>query len=210
MAEHKNSPVRGDEDLLLLLTVIAGISLGVAATAMPVLVEDPFGSWTYAARLVMWLTGVAAVIVEYLAVSFGSRLYLRRVEVFATTSLVLVFLAQAGMFTVVGMNPSQLGPRWFVMFALFNLFSAIEAEHARRVVARNAVDRFGPEVVRPFVISLRRVIWLMSAVGVCSLLFAVLWNDAPPLAVFVASCVALGSMIAANVHEHRMRSRLDF
>jgi uncharacterized membrane protein YuzA (DUF378 family) len=196
------------EDYRLLLTVIAAIALGVAATAMPVLIAGPFGSWTYAARLVMWLTGIAAVILEYLAVSFGSRLYLRRVEVFATTSLALVFLAQAGMFAVVGMDASRLGSRWFVLFALFNLFAAVEAEHGRRVVVRHAHEAFDADVVHTFVTSLRRTVWFLAAVGACSLLLAILWNDAPPGAVFVASCLAFAAMVAANLHEHRTRSQL--
>ncbi|MFG1819788.1 hypothetical protein ACGFIF_38935 [Kribbella sp. NPDC049174] len=69
--------------------MIAGISLGVAATALPALIEGLFLDWTYAAKVVMWFTWVLAGILEYLAVSFGARLYLTRVEVLATTSLAL-------------------------------------------------------------------------------------------------------------------------
>jgi hypothetical protein len=63
----------------------------------------------YAAKVVMWSTEIAAGVPEYLAVAFGSRLYLIRVEVFAaTTSLALVFLAQAGLFVVLTLDSDDL------------------------------------------------------------------------------------------------------
>ncbi|TDO47378.1 hypothetical protein EV643_109275 [Kribbella sp. VKM Ac-2527] len=45
----------------MLLTVIAGISLGVATTTLPVLIEGPYGSWVYAAP--GWLLFVFALLV---------------------------------------------------------------------------------------------------------------------------------------------------
>lgn len=208
MTSSRHRPAGGAYDYQLLLTVIAGISLAVAATALPPLIEGPFHTWTYAARLVLWFAGIAAVVLEYLAVLFGSRLYLRRVEVFATTSLILVFLAQAGMFTVLYMSPGELGPRWFVLFALFNLFSAIEAAHGRRMVLRHARPEFGDEVVTLYAASLRQVVLIVSATAVASLLFAVIGHDAPHAVVFVAGFVALVVMLVANVQQYRIRTRL--
>lgn len=209
MPERAPARDSGADDYRLLLTVIAGIALGVAATATPALIEGPFGSWLYVAKLLMWLTGVAAVILEYLAVLFGSRLYLRPVEFFATSSLALVFLAQAGMFTALGLAPDKIGSRWFVLFAFYNLFAGLEAEHARRVVVGHAGGRYGQEVVRPYAVSLRQVSALVLLTGVLSLLFVLLWNDAPPGAVFVASVLALATVLAANVQQHRIRARLS-
>jgi hypothetical protein len=208
MPERAPARDSGADDYRLLLTVIAGIALGVAATATPALIEGPFGSWLWAAKLLMWLTGVGAVILEYLAVLFGSRLYLRPVEFFATTSLALVFLAQAGMFTTLGLAPDKVGPRWFVLFALYNVFAALEAEHARRVVLRHAGGRYGQEVVRPYAVSLRQVSALVLLTGVLSLLFVLVWRDPPPGAVFVAAALALATVVTANVQQHRIRVRL--
>jgi hypothetical protein len=203
------APRTSTDDFRLLLTVIAGIALGVAATAMPSLIVGPFGSWPYATRLVMWLAGVGAVILEYLAVLSGSRLYLRRVDVVATASLAFVFLSQAGMFAVVRMDADLLGSRWFTMFAIFNLFAALEADHARRVIVRHAVGRYDAGVVDRYARSLRRAVALVSATAVASLLFVVAWHDAPAPAVFVASCVALGSVVVANVQQYATRAWLD-
>jgi len=198
----------GADDYQMLLTVIAGIALGVAATAMPGLVEGPLTSWIFAAKLVMWLTGVAAVILFYLAVLFGSRLYLTRVDVVATSSLALVFLAQAGMFTVLDMDAELFGPRWFVMFTLYNIFAGLETEHARRIVVRHAAERFDAEVVRLFARSLAEAVVLVFATAAASLLFALIWSDAPPLALFIASSFALAIVIFANVHQHHARTKL--
>jgi hypothetical protein len=192
----------------MLLAVIAGISLGVAAAALPPLIEGPFQTWLYPAKLAMWLAGIAAIIVEYLAVLFGSRLYLRRVEVYATTSLALVFLAIAGMFIVLGMGSDLLGTRWFALFAIFNLFAGLEADHARRVVLRHAGDHFGSDVVRVAASSLLQVTWLHLVTALGSLLFAVLGSGAPAFGVFVAACVALASTIATNVQQYRLREDL--
>lgn len=199
----------GADDYRLLLTVIAGIALGVAATAMPALIEGPFGTWSYPARLAMWLTGVGAVILEYLAVLFGSRLYLRRVEFFATSSLALVFLAQAGMFAVLSLDDDLIGSRWFVLFGLHNVVAAVEAEHARRVVLRHGGDRYGPDVIDPYAVSLRQVSFAMLVTAVLAFLFVLIWRDPPSLAVFIAALLALATVIAANVQQYRIRDRLS-
>lgn len=198
----------GADDYRLLLTVIAAIALGVAATAMPALIEGPFGTWSYWARLAMWLTGVAAVILEYLAVLYGSRLYLRRVEFFATFSLALVFLAQAGMFAVLSLDDDLIGSRWFVLFGVHNVATAVEAEHARRVVLRHGGERYGAEILDPYAVSLRRVSFGLVVTAVPAFLFVLVWADAPPFAVFVAALLALVTVIAANVQQYRIRDRL--
>lgn len=201
--------VSGSEDYRMLLTVIAGLSLGVGATALPSLIEGPFATWLFPAKLAMWLTGVAATVLEYLAVSFGSRLYLRRVETFATASLSFVFLAQAGMFAVLSLAPELLGSRWFFMFAAFNLFAGLEAEHARRVVIKHAGDRFPPELVTRYARSLREVALLGGVVGALSLIFALAFGWwAPDWLIFVMSLLALGSIVAANVQQRRIRDAL--
>lgn len=193
----------------MLLTVIAGISLGVAATAMPALIRGPFASWTYVATAIMWLTGVAAVVLEYLAVLFGSRLYFRRVDVVATTSLALVFLAQAGMFVVIGMEPEQLAPRWFALYAAFLVLAAAEAEHGRRVIVRSAVAAYGTDLVRRFGATLTHLVWLLLGAASAALLFVILWRDPPPPAVFGASVVAFGVVVATNIHQRRSRDLLE-
>ena len=206
MADRPVQLDSGADDYRLLLTVIAGISLGVAAAAMPALIEGPFDSWLYPAKLCMWLAGVAAVILEYLAVLYGSRYYFRRVDLVGTASLVLVFLALAGMFAVIGMGDESLAPRWFVLFAVFSVLSGLEAEHGRRVIVRHAVRAYGASVVRAYAVSLRQVTVLVLAIAAVSLLFAVLWPDAPPPAVFVASVLALAGVVVANVQQHRIRA----
>lgn len=199
----------GAEDYRMLLTVIAGIALGVAATALPPLIRGPFGTWTYAAMAIMWVTGVSAVILEYLAVLFGSRLYFRRVDVVATTSLALVFLAQAGMFVVIGMGPEQVGPRWFVLFAAYLLIAAAEAEHGRRVIVRAAVPAYGADLVRRFGATLTVLVWMLLATATAALLFVVLWRTPPPSAVFAASVAAFAVVVTVNVQQHRSRDLLE-
>lgn len=198
----------GAADYRMLLTVIAGISLAVAADAMPDLLAGPFLTWLFAAKLTMWFTGVAATVLIYLAVLFGSRLYLRRVEVMATSILALVFLAQAGMFSALRLEPEAVSSRWFVMFAIFCAVAAVEADHGRRVVARHAGTNFGPDVVRVYVASLRQVIVMLAAMAVLALLFAALWPGAPAVAAFVASLLALVAMLVANYQQLRIRTTL--
>lgn len=193
----------------MLLTVIAGISLGVAATAMPVLIRGPYLTWTYAATMLMWLTGVAAVVLEYLAVLFGSRLYFRRVDVVATTSLALVFLAQAGMFVVISMGAEQLAPRWLALYAAFLLLAAFEAEHGRRVIVRHAGATFGTDLVRRFGTSLTHVVWLLTGAAMAALIFVGLWPDAPPPAVFAVSLAAFIVVVGANIQQRRSRDLLE-
>jgi hypothetical protein len=199
----------GSEDYRMLLTVIAGLSLGVGATALPSLIEGPFATWLFPAKLAMWLTGVAATVLEYLAVSFGSRLYLRRVEIFATVSLSFVFLAQAGMFAVLSLAPELLGSRWFFMFAMFNLFAGLEAEHARRVVIKYAGDRYPPELVTRYARSLRQVALLVGIAGGLSLIFAfaIGWW-APNWLIFIMAVLALATTVAANLQQRRIRDDL--
>jgi hypothetical protein len=202
------SAASGAEDYRMLLTVIAGLSLGVAATALPALIEGPFATWLYPAKIAMWLTGIAATVLEYLAVSFGSRLYLVRVELFATLSLSLVFLAQAGMFVVLTMGSEQLGARWFVMYGIFNLLSGIEAEHGRRVVLKHAFGRFPEQVVHRYAASLKQVAIFVLVVGMVALVFAILGGGAPNFVVFVVSFLALGATVAANVQQRKIRDEL--
>ncbi len=193
----------------MLLTVIAGLSLGVGATALPSLIEGPFATWLFPAKLAMWLTGVAATVLEYLAVSFGSRLYLQRVEIFATVSLSFVFLAQAGMFAVLSLRPELLGSRWFFMFAVFNVFAGLEAEHARRVVIKHAGDRYPPELVTRYARSLREVALLVGLAGVLSLIFAFGFGWwAPDWLIFIFAVLALVSTVYANLQQRRIRDDL--
>jgi hypothetical protein len=199
----------GAEDYRMLLTVIAGISLGVAATALPVLIEGPYGSWVYAAKVMMWCTGVAAGVLEYLAVAFGSRLYLIRVEVFATTSLALVFLAQAGLFVVLTLDRDDLlVPRWITVFAFFCVFSALEAHHARRKIARHAGDRYPADAVEYYARSLRQVVLLILITGVVALLIAILGRSAPGWLLFVFALLAFAAIVVANVQQERSRNEL--
>lgn len=192
----------------MLLTVIAGLSLGVAATALPALIDGPFATWLYPAKVAMWLAGIAATVLEYLAVSFGSRLYLVRVELFATLSLSLVFLAQAGMFIVLTMGSENLGTRWFVMFGIFNILSGLEAEHGRRVVVKHAMGAFPEEIVRRYAASLKQVAIYVLVVGALSLAFAILAGAVPNVVLFLASALALGSTVAANLQQRRIRDEL--
>lgn len=199
----------GADDYRMLLTVIAGISLGVAATALPALIEGPFLSWLYAAKVLMWFTGVAAGVLEYLAVSFGARLYLTRVEVFATTSLALVFLAQAGLFIVLSLDRDDLlATRWFSVFAIFCVIAALEANHGRRTVLRYAGNRFPPEVVTLYARSLRQVVILLLASAAVALLFAVLGRWTPDALTFLYAVAALAVVVVANLHQERTRNAL--
>ena len=199
----------GADDYRMLLTVIAGISLGVAATALPTLIEGPFLDWTYAAKVVMWCTGVSAGILEYLAVSFGSRLYFTRVEVFATTSLALVFLAQAGLFVVLTLDRDDLlASRWFSVYAVFCLAAALEANHGRRMIVRYAGNRFPADVVALYVRSLREIVGLLLAATVTGLGFAILGQWAPEWLVFGFAVVTLLVVLAANIHQERIRNTL--
>jgi hypothetical protein len=199
----------GADDYRMLLTVIAGISLGVAATALPALIEGPFLDWTYAAKVVMWFTGVAANVLEYLAVSFGSRLYLTRVEVFATASLALVFLAQAGLFVVLSRGRDDLlASRWFSVFAIFCLLAALEADHGRRMIVRYAGNRFPAGVVEAYARSLRQVVVLLLVSAGVSVGFAVAGRWAPDWLVFVFALAALGVIVAANIQQERTRHTL--
>ncbi|MGW1344142.1 hypothetical protein ACWCOV_24070 [Kribbella sp. NPDC002412] len=199
----------GAGDYRMLLTVIAGISLGVAATALPTLIEGPYLDWTYAAKVVMWFTGVLAGILEYLAVSFGARLYFTRVEVFATTSLALVFLAQAGLFVVLTLDRDDLlASRWFSVYAIFCLAAALEANHGRRVIVRHAGNRFPADVVALYVRSLREIVGLLLAAVVTGLGFAILGQWAADWLIFGFAVVTLLVVLAANVHQERIRSVL--
>lgn len=198
----------GADDFRLLLTVTAAIALGVGATTLPALIVGPFDSWTYAARLVMWVTGIAAVLQEYLAVLAGSRLYLRRVEIVATTILALVFLAQAGMFGVIGIDERLLGSRWFAIFAMFNVFAALEAVHARRVIQRTAISRYGTGTVSRYVRSLKHATRILMITAAGAVGFVVFGHQAAPPVVFVAACVALASMMLANIQQHWTRAWL--
>jgi len=201
------APASGADDYRMLLTVIAGISLGVAATTLPVLIQGPYFDWLYAAKVVMWFTGVAAGVLEYLAVSFGSRLYLVRVEVFATSSLALVFISQAGLFIVLQLR-GPLVPHWFAVFAIFCAIAGLEANHGRRMVLRHAGDRFAPEVVAAYARSLRTVVLLILGAGVVALLITVLAGGAPSWLVFVFACLAFAAVAAANIQQERTRNTL--
>src|ERR1700754_3711840 len=199
----------GAEDYRMLLTVIAGISLGVAATALPALIEGPFLEWTYAAKVVMWFTGVAAGVLEYLAVSFGARLYLTRVEVFATTSLAMVFLAQAGLFIVLSLDRDDLlATRWFVVFAFFALIAALEANHGRRTILKYAGNRFPASVVTLYARSLQQIVILLLASMVVALVFAVLGQWTPDALTLVYALAALAVVLYANLHQERTRNAL--
>ena len=201
------APASGADDYRMLLTVIAGIALGVAATTLPVLIQGPYLDWLYAAKVVMWFTGIAAGVLEYLAVSFGSRLYLVRVEVFATASLALVFISQAGLFIVLQQR-GPLVPHWFAVFAVFCAIAGLEANHGRRMVVRHGHEGFPPEVVAYYARSLRQVVALILTAGAASLLIAILASNAPAPLVFAFACAAFATVIAANIHQERTRNTL--
>jgi asparagine N-glycosylation enzyme membrane subunit Stt3 len=110
---------------------------------------------------------------------------------------------------VLSLDDDLIGSRWFVLFGLHNVVAAVEAEHARRVVLRHGGDRYGPDVVGPYTVSLRQVSFAMLVAAVLAFLFVLVWRDPPAFAVFVAALLALATVLAANVQQYRIRDRLS-
>ena len=95
------------------------------------------------------------------------------------------------------------------MFAVFNVFAGLEAEHARRVVIRHAGDRYPPDLVTRYARSLREVALLVGIVGVLSLIFAFGFGWwVPNWLIFIFAVLALVSTVYANLQQRRIRDDL--
>jgi hypothetical protein len=156
----------------------------------------------------MWLASVAAVVLVYLAVAFGSHLFLRRVEIVPTVLLVFVFLAQSGMFAVLSVAPDRLASRWFFFFGAFSIIAGLEVLFVRRIVVRHGTARYTASIVNIYMFGLLVDVIMATVSAIFALVMVIFWNDAPPVAVFIAACIALGLMIGANAQQYLERKKL--
>ncbi len=192
----------------LLVTILAGVALGAATSALPSLMStSASGRWLVAIWL-LWAAGVTAVILAYLSTLTGSKVIPNEIGFAHTTALVASFLAQCGLFaSLTRPNAQDLVRWWFISFCAFGTAAAIAILLGLLILPKSR-RKMDSEALAFY----RKGQWGDAAMaGLTAVLSAVyVARTAQPseLSVLCASIIALTSLVVACLKQSLDRRRL--
>jgi hypothetical protein len=110
----------------LLATILAGVALGAAASALPSMMSTSATGDLLVAVWLLWTTSVGIVVLVYLSVLTGSKVIPNEIDLPHTVALVASFLAQCGLFaSLTRANTRELVRWWFISYSFFGVASTI-------------------------------------------------------------------------------------
>jgi hypothetical protein len=192
----------------LLVTILAGVALGAAASALPTLMSTPVRGELFVAVWLFWATGVVAVILVYLSTLTGSKVIPNEIDILHTAALIASFLAQCGLFaSLIRVNVYESVHWWLISFSSFGAAATVAILLALRILpkSRRVMDSKVLAIYRRGQWSDAVMASITVALPVAYLLFVPEPSDR---SILIASLIALISMIAACVKQSLERRRL--
>jgi hypothetical protein len=192
----------------LLVTILAGVALGAAASALPTLMANSATGELLFAIWLMWTTGVVAVILVYLSTLTGSKVIPNEIDLAHTAALIGSFLAQCGLFaSLVRTNVYESVRWWFISFSSFGV-----AATAAILLGLWILPKSRREMDREVLAIYRRGQWgdalMASLTAVLPVLYLVLVPERSDRGVLIAATIALAGMIAACLKQSLERRKL--
>jgi len=203
-SEHQNN-IAG---FRLLVTILAGVALGAAASALPTLMSTPTTGDLLVSIWLFWTTGVIAVVLVYLSTLTGSKVIPNEIGFAHTTALIASFLAQCGLFTSLIRSSAHDSVRWWLIS--FSSFGA--AATVAILLGLWMLPRSHREMDRGALAVYRRGQWgdaaMASLTAVLPLVYLLLVPEPSDQAALIASIIALTSIIAACMKQSLERRQL--
>jgi hypothetical protein len=207
-AVHRNNSVE-IAGFRLLVTILAGVALGAAASVLPSLMTTSARGGFLVGIWLLWSTGVIAVILVYLSTLTGSKAIPIEIGFIHTAGLVASFLAQCGLFaSLTRPTMQELIRSWFISFSVFGVAATIAIVLGLLLLPKSPRKMDG-EALAVY----RRGQWTDAVMAALTAIFSAVYvvrtTEPSERSVLLAASIALTSLLAAcakqSVERRRMR-----
>jgi hypothetical protein len=212
-SRSENEPIRREAQdniagFRLLLTILAGVALGAAASALPTLMSTPASGSLLVSIWLFWTTGVFAVVLVYLSTLTGSKVIPNEIGFAHTTALIASFLAQCGLFaSLVRSNAHDSIRWWLISFSSFGVAATVAI-----LLGLWILPKSHREMDREVLAFYRRAQWgdvvMASLSALVPLVYLSFFPEPSDRAALTASIIALTSIVAACMKQSLERRRL--
>ncbi len=192
----------------LLLTILTGVALGAAASALPTLMSTPASGDLLISIWLFWTTGVFAVVLVYLSTLTGSKVIPNEIDFVHAAALIASFLAQCGLFaSLIRTNAHDSIRWWLISFSSFGAAATAAILLGLRILPKSHRE-MDPEILAFY----SRGQWgdaaMASLTAGVPLIYLVLVPEPSDRVALMASIIALTSIIAACMKQSLERRRL--
>ncbi|MEV6242502.1 hypothetical protein [Lentzea sp. NPDC051838] len=192
----------------LLVTILAGVALGSAASVLPALMSTTAVGDLWLALWIFWVTGAVAVVLAYLSTLTGSKVIPNEIGFAHTVTLVGSFLAQCGLFTSLAKTNVQSAVKWWLAsFSAFGVMATAAILLGLIILPRSTRDMDSKALA-----FYRRGQWtdvvMTTLTAVISMLYLVLVRNPSDRASLVVSAIALLSILSACAKQSFERKRM--
>jgi hypothetical protein len=192
----------------LLVTILAGVALGAATSALPTLMTTSAKGDLLVSIWLFWTTGVIAVVLVYLSTLTGSKVIPNEIGFAHTTALIASFLAQCGLFTSLIRPDAQPSVRWWLIS-----FSAFGAAATTAIVLGlwilpKSHREMNEEALKVYRRGQRGDAIMAGLTAAVPLIYVVSTPSPSDRAALIASTVALASILGACLKQSMERKLL--
>lgn len=192
----------------LLVTILAGVALGSAASALPVLMSTSAKGDLWLSIWIFWATGVVAVVLAYLSTLTGSKVIPNEIGFAHTVTLVGSFLAQCGLFTSLMKPNVQSAVKWWLTsFSAFGVAATAAILLGLIILPRSIRDLDGKALA-----FYRRGQWtdvmMTTLTAMIPALYLLLVRNPSDRAALLTSIIALLSILSACIKQSLERRRM--
>jgi hypothetical protein len=188
---------------------LTGVSLGTAILALQAQIPSLKWNDQLLEISLLWLASLAAVVLVYLSVVYGSRLTPGRVDAIETTLLILVAVAQSSLFISIALDSGPLtARRWFICLAIFCLFAACGILSVRRRISKFPPEGVSVDTLVLYNRSLTRDACMAGLLLAGSVVYVILFRHPSSRSVLFATAVALVVLVVSNAQQVSTRKHL--
>lgn len=209
-AEAVPRPIKPEgEDFRFLWAILTGVSLGTAILALQTQLPSLHWSSQFLGQAMMWLASLAAVILVYLSVVYGSRLTVGRVDAVETTLLIFVAVAQSSLFVSVALGPGPTAARrWFICLAIFCFFAMSGILSVRRRISKFPPDGVPVGTIQLYRRSLVRDACMAAVLLATAAAYVSIWSHPSDINMLIATTVILVVLVTSNLQQVSTRKHL--
>jgi hypothetical protein len=210
VGSQSNPKISGDEvaGFRLLVTILAGVALGAAASSLPSQMARSTTGLLFIATWLLWTAGIFAVILTYLSTLTGAKIIPVEIDLAHTISLTLKTVCECGLFASLTLSdPHKLIRWWFISFAAFGATAAIAIllallllPKSPRTMSKDARDYYRRSQLSDAAMA--------TLTAIISAIYLVRTPTPTDRSVLIAAAVALAAMISACTKQYFERQRM--
>lgn len=208
-AKPESPKASGGEDFRFLLAILTGVVLGAATLSLQSELPSVRLTIPFIGQVVLWAASLAATVLMYLSILYGSRLTAGHVGAAETTLLICIALSECGLFVCVTLGPgSESARRWFAFLSIFSFLAVCGISAVRRRIAKWPPRGLPTEVIRLYRKSLRRDVTMAAIEAIGAAAYAISARHPSGLNVLMFGNVFLVFLVAANFQQASTRRKL--